>query len=174
MNQLALDLQPADPSYRLIPLTQGQFAKVDAEDFERLSKYKWRAYWNPRAKSFYAVRWSPRNHYERRLIYMSREILNAQSGVQVDHIFHDTLDNRKSQLRPCTQTENSRNHRTARRNKSGLKGVTSDGNRWRATIRVNGLQKHLGSFKTPEQAHEAYKNAALEMHGKFACFSAID
>ncbi len=62
MNQLCLDLQPTDPSYRLIYLTQGQVTLVDTEDYEWISQWKWRAKRNPRSGNFYAVR-GVNNHY---------------------------------------------------------------------------------------------------------------
>lgn len=93
-----------------IPLTHGKVAKVDAEDFDRLSGHKWYAYRDTCTGSFYARRtdyaagkWT--------VVPMHREIMGAQKGQRVDHIFHDTLDNRKSELRLCTQAENARNRR---------------------------------------------------------------
>lgn len=78
----------------LIPLTQGQFAKVDDEDFAWLSQWNWRAHYSPCSKSFYAMRSAPSSEGGA-AIYMHRLILGAQKGQQVDHESHDTLDNRR-------------------------------------------------------------------------------
>lgn len=53
-----LEQTPLSPetSYRIIPLSKGQVAIVDVEDYERLAKYKWHAGWNPHTNSFYAKR----------------------------------------------------------------------------------------------------------------------
>ncbi|MGD9109346.1 MAG: hypothetical protein PVG93_00265, partial [Phycisphaerales bacterium] len=73
---------------RLIPLTQGYFAIVDADDYERLSQYKWHV--NKRGNTFYACR-----NEKDKTIFMHREILNASDGMECDHINHNGLDNRK-------------------------------------------------------------------------------
>ena len=65
--------QPYDPSYRLIRLTQGQFAKVDAEDFGWLSRWKWHAWRNPTTLQFYAVRNRPKGGDDKPgVVYMHR------------------------------------------------------------------------------------------------------
>jgi hypothetical protein len=49
-------VQPLDESIKLIPLTKGQFALVDAADYDWLMQWPWNAYWHPRTKSYYARR----------------------------------------------------------------------------------------------------------------------
>lgn len=100
---------------------------------------------------------------------MHRIIMNCPEDRQVDHINGDGLDNRKSNLRVCTQRQNSCNTLKYSTNKSGYKGVSfsKDTNKWRATIVVNYKQIHLGLFNTPEEAAEAYINKAREIQGEF-------
>ncbi|MBK8396100.1 MAG: hypothetical protein IPL26_13195 [Leptospiraceae bacterium] len=89
-----------------IKLTQGKYALVDNEDYERLSEIKWAAEKCSKSENYYA-----RN---RRLnIKMHRLImgLDASSPLVVDHVRHNTLDNRKEFLRVCTRAENNRNRK---------------------------------------------------------------
>jgi hypothetical protein len=157
-------------THRLIPLTQGQFAKVDADDFELLSQFKWFACWNKYTQSFYASR---AIHIEgkRGTLGMHRMILNLHTGDkrQGDHINHDTLDNRRINLRVAAQSENMRNREKYSNNTSGFKGVSFRKQRgnWRAQIKINGHKKHLGTRNSPEEAFELYKEASKKYHGEF-------
>jgi len=154
-----------------IKLTQGQFALVDDEDFERLNAYKWYAMWNQSAKSYYAARMSPRKKGEKRhMISMHRYIMVAKPGEKVDHRNRNTLDNQKSNLRICTQGQNNTNVGVRTDNKSGFKGVSWHGasKRWQADICVNGNGKYIGIYSTPEEAAHAYDISAIELHGEFA------
>lgn len=151
-----------------IPLTRGLFALVDDEDFERLSRHKWRA-----NSGGYAVRDSPSVNGKRHAIYMHREIMSPASGVVIDHINGDKRDNRRENLRVCSRSENLRNQRRRSDNTSGFKGVnrhTQKGLRhpWIARVKVNHRGIHLGCFATPEEAARAYDAAALKHHGEFA------
>ncbi len=87
---------------------------------------------------------------------------------EIDHINGDPTDNRISNLRLSSRTENLRNTRRYRNNASGFKGVTLHKGRWRATIGINGVQTHLGLFASAEAAHDAYCLAASRAFGKFA------
>lgn len=172
MNQLALDLQPVQEVYR-IPLTQGQFALVDKEDFEELSKRKWSAKWSKNTKSYYAARsqWAvdtKKNH----TIQMHRQILGHPSGMVVDHRNGDTLDNRRINLRVATHSQNSRNQKKKSGNQSGYKGVGWSKSRqyWEVRLRIKGKYVHMVGFSSKEKAYEAYKKAAVQLHGDFANF----
>lgn len=106
-----------------IPLTQGQVALVDDEDFELVSQYKWCAGWDPTSHSFYAQARAPTQNGKQVTIRMHRLIMNAKPGEQVDHIHHKTLDNRKSELRVCSRNQNQHNSFRHTDNSSGYKGV---------------------------------------------------
>lgn len=102
---------------------------------------------------------------------MHRLVMGVEDPkIQVDHINHETLDNRRSQLRLCTQRQNSFNTRKHSNNTSGFKGVTQrkDSGKWGAYIRINGRKKTLGAYATPELAARAYAEAAATHHGEFA------
>lgn len=153
-----------------IMLTRNQWAKVDEDDLERLIKYRWMAIWHTRVSSFTAVRNSPRVNGERQShVYMHREIMAAPPGFVVDHKNHDTLDNRKENLRVCSATENSWNTRTRCDSRLGLKGVHLSGNgKIVAEIQANGKRRHLGRFHSISEAALAYNAAALDLFGQFA------
>ncbi len=167
MNQIALDLQP-QPSYRLIPLTQGQFAKVSPEDYDWLMQWKWIASWHPVAKSFKATRTE-----KRKTIYMARVILSALPDIEVDHWNHDTLDNQRGNLRAATHAQNCMNRRYS--TKSPAKGVRwyAERRKWGARIAVNGKRIFLGLFPTADEAKSAYDEKAAELHGEFACLGTL-
>ena len=88
----------------------------------------------------------------------------------VDHINGIKTDDRISNLRLATPTENTCNRHNFTRNKSGYRGVCFDRsrNKWLASIQKNGVVKNLGRFQTAEQAFSAYCKAARELHGDFA------
>jgi hypothetical protein len=90
---------------------------------------------------------------------------------QVDHINHDPSDNRWSNLRECTITQNQANTRMRKNNTSGYKGVSYNSEckkPWKAQINIDKKTTCLGHFKTPEEAHSAYKAAAINHYGDFA------
>jgi hypothetical protein len=165
-------IQPSDPSYRIIALTQRQEVLVDAGDYEWLTQWHWHAWWNTHAKRFYAARNELLPDGKKTTIYMHREITNAPKGLHVDHEDHDSLNNRRYNLRLATCSQNSCNRGVPENNTSGFKGVNWSvrDKAWRAHIKINKKNRALGTFLTAEAAHEAYKKAAVELHGEFACW----
>lgn len=133
-----------------IELTQGQVAIVDDDDYEYLSQWKWCASYS---HGFYAVRYKN--------IKMHRVICKAPRNMSVDHINHNTLDNRKSNLRICTHQENMRNQIST----IGAKGIRKrkSGN---YEARISG--KYLGVFENKIDAVNAYNKKAIELFGEFA------
>ena len=84
---------------------------------------------------------------------------------QIDHINGNPLDNRIENLRDVSSVINQQNMRLAKSNsKTGLLGVKPRNNRYIARIRIGNTRKHLGTFATPEQAHEAYVSAKRQYH----------
>lgn len=144
-----------------IPLTQGKFAIVDDEDFEELNKYKWYFYHGYAARTL----WPSRKN-----IYMHRNIIYVDSGMEIDHKNGNKLDNRRLNLRIATHSQNSKNQRIPKNNTSGFKGVTlnkRDGN-WTSQIKVDGKHIFLGNYVLAEDAALAYDKAACKYFGKFA------
>jgi hypothetical protein len=144
---------PQKPLYRLIPLTQGQWAIVDAADYGWLMQWKWQAQWSAGSHSFYAMRRALGGERAGRpTIMMHREILNLslEDEREGDHKNHDTLDNRLLNLRIASGDDNKRNQRRRSDNTTGHKGVSTDRYSYTARIQVNGTRIYLGSFpKTP-------------------------
>lgn len=161
--------------YRLIPLTQGQFAKVDHKDYDRLSQWKWSAMWRRSTRSFVASRNAKLSDGRRGTVLMHRHLLRLEyhDVRQADHINRDSLYNRSCNLRIVLNAENSLNRGRHRDNTSGFKGVcfSKTKNKFRASIMVSGKWKHLGYRTTAISAfEELYVPAAQSLHGEFACY----
>lgn len=89
--------------------------------------------------------------------------------VTIDHRDRDKLNNRRTNLRICTQGENAKNTSIPTNNTSGAKGVSqTPGGRWRARIWLDRVEIHIGTFDSVEDASAAYDRAALDLHGEFA------
>lgn len=149
----------------LVPLTQGRFAVVDLCDVELVAGRNWHAVEDNR--TFYAATsGQPKQP-------MHSLILGLRDGLLPDHIDGDGLNNRRSNLRFATPTQNQGNKKVAFSNKVGFKGVreatwATGTKRWRATIFSEGRHQQLGYFYTPEEAASAYDAAALSIFGEFA------
>jgi hypothetical protein len=161
-------LQPAPP-WSLIPLTRGYFAVVDDVDLARLACFKWYAHVSSDGQLVYAARATyPGGYRNRVLVLMHREVAGASADQVVDHRNGDTLDNRRKNVRACTQRQNRQNRRKVVA-ASGFKGVQrASRHRLEASIRVDGERKSLGYFKRPEDAARAYDAAAIAYFGEFA------
>jgi hypothetical protein len=96
--------------------------------------------------------------------------VHGELPPQVDHRNMNRSDNRIDNLREATNSQNSMNKTMQSNNTSGFKGVTfhRGTEKYHAKIQANGIRKSLGYFHTPEQAHQAYKTAAGELHEQFA------
>lgn len=107
-------------------------------------------------------------YYEHRLawFYITRE----WPKFSIDHIDQNKGNNRFSNLREATYSENLFNAKCRTRNVVGLKGVSwsTAARKWRATISAFGKYRTLGCFNSPEEAHAAYCRAARQLHGAFA------
>ena len=159
-----------------IQLTKGQFAIIDDDDYEMISKNKWAASHGEVGK-IYAVKTLNMGGGRRKRIYMHRVIMNAPLDKQVDHKNGNKLDNRRSNLRLCSKNENMRNRQRYSRNTSGSKGVRWYGynghSHWVARIVVNRKNIHLGYFDRKIDAVGAYNTAAIRYHKEFAVLSSL-
>lgn len=142
-----------------IPLTQGKFAIVDDEDYERLSKYKWHACKG--GNTFYGYRNS--KGLNRHKILMHREILRLKQddGKHTDHKNHCGLDNKKVNLRICTPAQNQWNRQNPQQ------GIYFYYKKWVARIKHNGKSIYLGIYSKKSQAINAYQQAQKRLRGAF-------
>jgi hypothetical protein len=147
---------------------KGKYVLVDDDDYERLSQNKWYISHNGYCSKY--ARIDNKQVY----ILMHRELLGLEYGnksILADHINHNRLDNRKSNLRVCTPSQNRSNTKNSN-SKSGIKGVYELDNRYtnkkyRSVICLNG--KIIQTYhKTKEQAIDNYNKKAKELFGEFA------
>lgn len=104
-------------------------------------------------------------HYaEHRVVW--KMVTGLDPTMLIDHINGNPHDNRWANLREATTQQNAWNSR-GRPNKLGVKGVRACNSRWRTCIRTPEGRKHLGTFDTIEEASNAYKTAAAELHQSF-------
>ncbi len=134
----------------------GQIVLIDDEDSSLVSQYKWRLinaktdekprYYVISDKRLPSGKWQP--------VLMHRLLTGAPKGLQVDHINGDSLDNRKSNLRFATQSQNNANSRHQTNKSSRYRGVSwiKRRKRWRAFIQHEGRYIHLGHFEDEKQA----------------------
>lgn len=94
--------------------------------------------------------------------------------INVDHKDRDTTNDRIENLRPATRGENQRNRTSSKNSRSKYLGVVCDRNKyWLCRICINGKTKHIGCFKTEEEAALAYNEMAKIHHGEFANLNVI-
>jgi hypothetical protein len=122
-------------------------------------------YYNMDKDGYIRVRRAGKEYRAHRLIW---ELFNGPipEGMLIDHIDGDILNNRIENLRLATRQQNNVNSNGSGRYAKGV--VLSNSNKFRARIKVDGVHMDLGSYDTEEEAAEAYRVAALEVHGEFA------
>lgn len=147
-----------------IPLgNTSKVALVDDGDYAQATQYRW--YLGNRGYVLSTVRQNSRH------LLLHRVLLNPPPDKQVDHKNHDRLDCRRSNLRIATIGQNGHNRPKQKNNTSGYKGVRAykDSRKPRgAKIRFERREYYLGCFTTPEEAAQAYDEAAIRLHGEFA------
>ena len=154
--------EPPDESIRYIPLTKDQYATIDAADYERAASFSWHT-------SISGNRTYAYSRINGRNVSLHRFLTNAPKGMVVDHIDHDGLNDRQSNLRVCTQRQNLYNSRPKGRS-SRFKGVCWDKHRerWVVHICYNGRNRFVGQFTDEIEAARAYDRMAVELFGEYA------
>lgn len=144
-------------------------ALIDDEDWPLVQQYKWHiAYMN--GNMYAHTEFSIANGQTRKVVSLHRLIMGIDSVLGVDHKDHNGLNCVRSNMRFATVQQNAANSRIRSDNRSTYKGVCRDNKRrkWRASIQVNGMHKHLGYFDNVLDAASAYDEAAKEVFGEFA------
>lgn len=150
------------PGVLRIPLTRGLFALIDEADAPLIAPHLWCAL--KARNTNYAMRITP----ERKTVYMHRLLLGLTlRGERADHMNFDGLDNRRSNLRRATTTQNAWNVR--QKYESCLIGTyLGQTGKWKARVRHNGRRVFLGSFASEIEAAHAYDAFVRETRGEFA------
>jgi len=94
----------------------------------------------------------------------------GEQPEMIDHVNGVRSDNRIVNLRAATRSQNLMNRGSQSNNKLGIKGVRFQADcikPYRAAIKIDKRNKHLGLFENPEEAHQAYLRAAMKLHGEF-------
>ena len=140
--------------------TGGEFY-FDLEDYDKIKDYTWRL-----NEDNYVV-----SNPFGKITLMHNLIMKPPSGKEVDHIFHNTNDNRKEYLRICETYENAINKRLQSNNTSGVKGVSWNNSRskWVAYINYNKKRISLGRFDSFKEAVKVREEAEKQYHKEFIC-----
>jgi len=101
-------------------------------------------------------------------LYLHRFVMSAKSGTIVDHANGDHLDNRRSNLRLASKSQNTANTGPLSTNGSGYKGVVKHRSKYRAYAHKDGKTIYLGTFGTAKEAACEYDRAAKKLFGRFA------
>ncbi|MDC4245583.1 HNH endonuclease [Clostridium perfringens] len=130
---------------------------IDIEDINKVKNFKWHLDNRGYTKN------------EKNKILLHRLIMNAKDGEYVDHINHNTLDNRKENLRVVTNQQNGMNRKLGIDNTSGVTGVSFNkrNNKWISQIGYNGKLKYLGYFDNLDDAIKVRKKAERKYFGEF-------
>lgn len=140
---------------------------IDDEDYEKIKPFKWHL-----SREGYIVRTMRIPNRNPKAKFLHRLIMGEPEGFEVDHINRNKLDNRKSNLRICTTTENRWNAK-----KSSNKSMTSKYRgvhfskslqRFVAKTKYRGKRIHIGCFDTETKAAKAYDNLIVKLKGQFA------
>jgi hypothetical protein len=143
-------------------------ALADEADAELVGRYQWRPGF-AKSGDVYAY-----TIIDTKVVYMHRLLIGTPADMHTDHRNGNTLDNRRSNLRPATRSQNGANaakqdRYAGKATSSRFKGVSLSHGRWQATVRLpGGRNKYLGRFDDEIEAALAYDAAAREVFGEFA------
>lgn len=142
---------------------------LDDEDYQRVSELTWTFSLDKGTKNFYF-------NCSKFRIGLARFIMNCPKNKIVDHIDHNTLDNRKANLRICTIQESNRNRRTRKDSKNKYKGLNflPSYKKWTTLIKINGKMKTVGHSNSKIEAGYLYNVHAKKEHGEFAYLNSIN
>lgn len=150
-----------------IELTRGKFAIIDDDDYFWIKAWKWSCNDQGYARRIRKVKGKCHE------VRMHRAIVAAPLGLDVDHIDGNRLNNRKSNLRLSTRSQNHFNRKPRQKTASGYKGVSWSKDRWMVRVVIGGRSKNIGKFNCKHDAAEAYNAAASREYGEFAKLNII-
>jgi hypothetical protein len=147
---------------------------IDTEDLDKLIKYNntWHTFYSATAKTNYVAATKRReNSNKYNTVYLHRLLTDAPPDSYVDHINHNTLDNRKKNLRITTNDKNTRHRRSKNsNNKSGYRNVcwSESDNKWIVQLQINGKNTVLGYFNDVHEAGKFAKEMRKKYYKKYA------
>ena len=149
-----------------IKLARGEYTLVDNDDYENLMAFRWYV-----SCFGYVVR-----AVGKRKVIMHRVVANTPKGMMTDHINRNKLDNRKENLRICTNSENQYNRLGNKGSASKYKGVAFSKKlgKWQAQIWFGGRQRHLGMFEDQKEAAKRYNEEAVNLGIKTILLNVIE
>ena len=159
---------------RTVPLygakAAGRVALVDDGDYDLVMQYRWNVYERNRSGRNVGPYAQARSRQGRACPRIMMHVL-LMGSTGIDHADHDGLNNRRSNLRPATHSQNMQNARTRVSGKtSQYKGVCAiEHGLWRAYIDAENVRCNLGDFTSEIEAAYTYDAAARKLHGVFAC-----
>jgi hypothetical protein len=130
-------------------LTQGKRTMIEDADHERVSLHHW-------SVQHVVKHWYAFATIESERVYLHRFLLDCPDAQRVKHIDGDTLNNQRANLRAEANDY------------LGVSYVKNGKRHWKATVRFDGKQRHLGVFDSPEEAALVRDNAARELWGVHA------
>jgi hypothetical protein len=156
-----------DGDIAYVPLTKGYEAVIELADLSLVSGINWHAILN--GNTVYAIG-KINVCGEAKAIYLHRLLISPEDGVFVDHIDGDGLNNKRSNLRKASSSQNMWNRKPKKTSSSGLKGVhyMVKAKKWVSKIGHNKKQYYLGIFNTADEAYAAYCEASKILHGGYS------
>lgn len=144
---------------------------MDLDDLPKLMQFRGTIYPQKRRNYTYASINIYQGNYHNS-IYVHQIILdNIPDNYEIDHIHHNGMDNRKSELRAVPRSANDKNRRSKNPNNSaGYRNVcwSNNNQRYLVTLQVNGKAQHFGSFKNAEEAGKVAKEMRAKLYGEYA------
>jgi hypothetical protein len=154
---------------KLIPLTKGRDALVDDLDYPWLSQLRWCYSSDGYAVNYYRDEYGKYHRRSMQRMIMARMLEQfVPTDLQVDHINHNRIDNRRENLRLATRSQNQAYKKLQVNNSTGYKGVIWHNGKWEVRIRYQGRKLYLGRYGDPIQAAMIYDGAARLLYQEFA------
>jgi len=150
----------------VIRVHDGKTFIIDIEDAKKVLEHTW-----------FITLGYPKTHSTKlnTKIPVHNIVMDVPDGFLVDHVNHNTLDNRKVNLRVCTKQENSFNKKKIESCSSRFKGVcwNKRKNKWQAEIKFNGKSYFLGYFGNENEAATIYNERAKSFFGEYAYLNEV-
>lgn len=144
-----------------IPLTKNKFTVVDIENLETIKQYCWSL--TQAGYNNYVV-----SYTKGEKLYLHRLLMSCDSTKQIDHINMNGLDNRNSNLRICTISQNRCNRPSQYNGTSKFKGVCKSRGYFAVQLQIDNKRVYASTYKSEIEAAKAYDKVAMEYHGEFA------